>query len=89
VYGILRLRVWGNSVYRRVAEEQIRTIADERGVPLFRNKVPEDAKFGEAHLVGMPVGAYHPVARSATAFRHAAYELIQRRGWPFAIPEMP
>ena len=86
VYGIVRTRVWGNSIYRRVAEDQIRTIAGEFGVPLFRNKVPEDAKFGEAHLVGMPVGAYHPRARSAVAYRYIAYELIDRRGWPFEIP---
>lgn len=86
VYGVIRTRVWGNSIYRRVAEDQIRTIANEFGVPLFRNKVPEDAKFGEAHLVGMPVGAYHPRARSAVAYRYVAYELIDRRGWPFEIP---
>ena len=86
VYGIVRTRVWGNSIYRRVAEDQIRTIAGEFSVPLFRNKVPEDAKFGEAHLVGMPVGAYHPRARSAVAYRYIAYELIYRRGWPFETP---
>jgi chromosome partitioning protein len=87
VYGIIRMRVWGTSVYRRVAEEQIRSIADQFEVPLFRNKIPEDAKFGEAHLVGLPVGAYHHSARSATAYRHVAYELIQRRGWRFPVPE--
>ena len=87
VYGIVKMRVWGTSVYRRVAEEQIRSIADQFEVPLFRNKIPEDAKFGEAHLVGLPVGAYHHSARSATAYRHVAYELIQRRGWRFAVPE--
>ena len=86
VYGIVRTRVWGNSIYRRVAEDQIRTIADRFEVPLFRNKVPEDAKFGEAHLVGMPVGAYQPRARSAVAYRFVAYELIERRGWPFETP---
>ena len=88
VYGIIKMRIWGSSVYRRIAEEQIRTIAERFEVPLFRNKIPEDAKFGEAHLVGLPVGAYHHGARSATAYRHVAYELIQRRGWRFAVPEM-
>ncbi len=88
VYGIIKMRVWGTSVYRRVAEEQIRAIAERFEVPLFRNKIPEDAKFGEAHLVGLPVGAYHHTARSATAYRHVAYELIQRRGWRFAVPEL-
>jgi chromosome partitioning protein len=88
VYGIIRMRIWGASVYRRVAEEQIRSIADRYEVPLFRNKIPEDAKFGEAHLAGLPVGAYHHNARSATAYRHVAYELIQRRGWRFRVPEM-
>jgi chromosome partitioning protein len=88
VYGIVKMRIWGNSVYRRIAEDQIRAIADRFEVPLFRNKIPEDAKFGEAHLVGLPVGAYHHSARSATAYRHVAYELIQRRGWRFAVPEM-
>ena len=88
VYGIIKMRVWGNSVYRRVAEEQIRTIAERYEVPLFRNKIPEDAKFGEAHLVGLPVGAYHHSARSATAYRHVAYELIQRRGWRFRVREL-
>ena len=88
VYGIIKMRIWGNSVYRRVAEEHIRVIAEQFAVPLFRNKIPEDAKFGEAHLVGLPVGAYHYTARSATAYRHVAYELIQRRGWRFQVPEM-
>ncbi|MDP9465516.1 MAG: ParA family protein [Actinomycetota bacterium] len=88
VYGIIKMRIWGNSVYRRVAEDQIRSIADRFEVPLFRNKIPEDAKFGEAHLVGLPVGAYHHSARSATAYRHVAYELIQRRGWRFPVPEL-
>ena len=88
VYGIVKMRVWGNSVYRRVAEEQIRAIAERYEVPLFRNKVPEDAKFGEAHLVGLPVGAYLNGARSATAYRHVAYELIQRRGWRFRVQEL-
>ena len=87
VYGIIKMRIWGTSVYRRVAEEQIRAIADRFEVPLFRNKIPEDAKFGEAHLVGLPVGVYHHTARSATAYRHVAYELIQRRGWRFPVPE--
>jgi chromosome partitioning protein len=88
VYGVVKMRIWGNSVYRRVAEEQIRVIAERFEVPLFRNKIPEDAKFGEAHLVGLPVGAYHHSARSATAYRHVAYELIQRRGWRFPVPEL-
>ena len=88
VYGIIKMRIWGTSVYRRIAEEQIRAIADRYEVPLFRNKIPEDAKFGEAHLVGLPVGAYHHSARSATAYRHVAYELIQRRGWRFTVPEL-
>lgn len=86
VYGVIRTRVWGNSIYRRVAEEQIRVIAEQFAVPLFKNKVPEDAKFGEAHLVGLPVGDYHPRARSAVAYRFVAYELIERRGWPFDTP---
>ncbi len=83
VYGVIRTRVWGNSIYRRVAEDQIRVIADQFGVPLFRNKVPEDAKFGEAHLIGVPVMVHQPRARSAVAYRYIAYELIERRGWPF------
>ncbi|MBI4884976.1 MAG: ParA family protein [Actinobacteria bacterium] len=87
VYGVIKLRIWGSSVYRRVAEEQIKTITDEYGVPLFRNKVPEDARFGEAHLVGLPVGAYQASARSAVAYRHVAYELIQLRDWHFAVPD--
>jgi chromosome partitioning protein len=87
VYGIIKMRIWGTGIYRRVAEEQIRAIADRYAMPLFRNKIPEDAKFGEAHLVGLPVGAYHYSARSATAYRHVAYELIQRRGWRFPVPE--
>ena len=86
VYGIVKMRIWGTSNYRRVAEEQIRVIAEKYEVPVFRNKIPEDAKFGEAHLVGLPVGAYHYSARSATAYRHVAYELIQRRGWRFPVP---
>lgn len=88
VYGVIKMRIWGASVYRRVAEEEIRQIAERYDVPLFRNKIPEDAKFGEAHLVGLPVGAYLHGARSSTAYRHVAYELIQRRGWPFAVPKL-
>jgi chromosome partitioning protein len=88
VYGIIKMRVWGNSSYRRLAEDEIRVMADRHEVPLFRNKIPEDAKFGEAHLVGLPVGAYMHTARSATAYRHVAYELIQRRGWRFQVPEL-
>jgi chromosome partitioning protein len=88
VYGIIKMRIWGSSNYRRLAEDQIRVIAEKHEVPLFRNKIPEDAKFGEAHLVGLPVGAYHHSARSATAYRHVAYELIQRRGWRFNVPEL-
>jgi chromosome partitioning protein len=87
VYGIIKMRVWGNSAYRRLAEDEIRVVADRFEVPLFRNKIPEDAKFGEAHLVGLPVGAYLNTARSATAYRHVAYELIQRRGWRFPVPD--
>jgi cellulose biosynthesis protein BcsQ len=87
VYGIIKMRVWGNSLYRRIAEEETREISERYEVPLFRNKIPEDAKFGEAHLVGLPVGAYHHNARSSTAYRHVAYELIQRRGWRFRVPE--
>ena len=86
VYGIIRTRGWGSSVYRRVAEDPIRVIAEQFEAPLVRNKVPEDAKFGEAHLVGLPVGEYHPRARSAVAYRFIAYELIERRGWPFESP---
>jgi chromosome partitioning protein len=81
VWGVIRMRIWGNSVYRRIAEEQIREISERYEVPLFRHKVPEDAKFGEAHLLGLPVGAYLPSARSAIAYRFIADELIQRRGW--------
>ena len=88
VYGIIKMRVWGNSAYRRLAEDEIRVIADRFEVPLFRNKIPEDAKFGEAHLVGLPVGAYLHTARSATAYRHVAYELIQRRSWRFQVPTL-
>jgi chromosome partitioning protein len=80
VFGIVRMRIWGNSVYRRIAEDQIREIAERFGVPLFRHKVPEDAKFGEAHLLGLPVGAYLPGSRAAIAYRFIADELIERRG---------
>ena len=31
-------------------------MADRFEVPLFRIKIREDAKFGEAHLVGLPAG---------------------------------
>jgi chromosome partitioning protein len=81
VLGIVRTRVWGNAIYRRVAEDQIRKIAADRGVKLFRNKIPEDAKFGEAHLMGVPVGAHHARARSAVAYRFLAQELAELRGW--------
>ena len=63
-------------------------MADRFEVPLFRIKIREDAKFGEAHLVGLPAGHTATGPRSATAYRHVAYELIQRRGWRFAIPEL-
>jgi chromosome partitioning protein len=88
VYGVIKMRIGGNSVYRRIAEDQIRVITDQYEVPLFRNKIPEDAKFGEAHLIGQPVGAYQSSARSAIAYRYVAYELIQRRCWTATVPEM-
>jgi chromosome partitioning protein len=81
VLGIVRSRVWGNAIYRRVAEDQIRQIAAQRGVRLFRNKIPEDARFGEAHLLGIPVGVHQPRARSAVAYRYLALELIDDQGW--------
>jgi len=87
VLGIVRSRVWGNAIYRRVAEDQIRSIAAERGVRLYRNKIPEDAKFGEAHLLGLAVGAHHPRARSAVAYRYLAAEMIVAHGWPGVVPE--
>ena len=62
--GSSRPASWGNSVYRRVAEEQIRAIADARDVPLFKHKVPQDARFGEAHLLGLPGAGHQPRARS-------------------------
>ena len=45
-------------------------IADRSEVP-HRNKIPEDAKFGEAHLVGLPVGAITtaPVGHGQTSRR--------------------
>jgi cellulose biosynthesis protein BcsQ len=88
VYGVIKMRIGGNSVYRRIAEDQIRVITDQYAVPLFRNKIPEDAKFGEAHLIGQPVGAYQSTARSAIAYRYVVYELIQRRGWTATVPEL-
>lgn len=88
VYGLVRMRVGGNSRYRRIAEDQTRVIADEFRVPLFRTKVPEDAKFGESHLAREPIGRYSPTARSAVAYRYIAEELITRRNWP-RVPGAP
>lgn len=86
VLGIVRTRVWGNAVYRRVAEDQIRSIAAARGVRLYRNKIPEDAKFGEAHLLGLAVAAHQPRARSAVAYRFLARELVDTHGWATSAP---
>ena len=85
VYGVIRMRVGGNSRYRRLAEEQTKEVADSFGIPVFKNKVPEDAKFGEAHLAREPIGVYSPSARSAVAFRFLADELAARRSWPDRI----
>jgi chromosome partitioning protein len=84
VFGIARTRVWGNAIYRRVAEDQIRALASARGIRVYRNKVPEDARFGEAHLLGLPVSAHEPRARSAVAYRCLADELAQAHGWTIA-----
>jgi chromosome partitioning protein len=82
VYGIVRMRVGGNSRYRRLAEEQTKEVAAAFGVPVLKNKVPEDAKFGEAHLAREPIGAYAESARSAVAYKFIAAELVALRGWP-------
>jgi chromosome partitioning protein len=82
VYGIVRMRVGGNSRYRRLAEEQTKEVAAAFGVPVLKNKVPEDAKFGEAHLAREPIGAYAESARSAIAYKFIAAELVALRGWP-------
>ena len=75
VVGVVRMRVGGNANYRAVAERRIRELCTEYDVPLLRNKVPEDAKLGEAQLAGLPVGAYLPMSRSAIAFRYLAEEI--------------
>jgi chromosome partitioning protein len=87
VYGLVRMRVGGNSNYRRVAEQQSRDIAASANVPMFRNKIPEDARFGEAQLMGVPVRAHDKRARSAIAFRYLTEELLERKGWraPLAL----
>lgn len=87
VYGLVRMRVGGNSTYRRVAEQQARDFAAQAGVPMFRNKIPEDARFGEAQLMGVPVRAHDKRARSAVAFRYLTEELLERKGWraPIAL----
>jgi hypothetical protein len=82
VYGIVRMRVGGNTRYRRLAEEQTKEVAAGFGAPVLKNKVPEDAKFGEAHLAREPIGAYAESARSAIAYRFLADELVALRGWP-------
>jgi chromosome partitioning protein len=82
VYGIVRMRVGGNSRYRRLAEEQTKEVAAAFGAPVLKNKVPEDAKFGEAHLAREPIGAYAESARSAIAYKFIAAELVALRGWP-------
>lgn len=81
VLGVVRTRVWGNAVYRRVAEDQIRQLADLHRVRVFRNKIPEDAKFGEAHLLGLSVVEHEPRARSSVAYRCLIDELVQTQGW--------
>jgi hypothetical protein len=89
IYGVVKLRIGGNSRYRRLAEEQTKEIAARFGAPVFNNKVPEDARFGESHLAREPIGAYSSSARSAIAFRCVAEELVIRRGWelPKGRPE--
>ena len=82
VYGVVKLRIGGNSKYRFLAEEQTKEIASAYGAPVFRNKVPEDARFGESHLAREPIGVYSPSSRSALAFRCIADELVSRRNWP-------
>lgn len=89
VYGIIRLRVGGNSNYRKIAEDQARSITAEYRVPLMRNKIPEDARFGEAQLLGVPVRAHDRRARSAIAYKYLIEELVERRGWhaPIALDD--
>jgi chromosome partitioning protein len=87
VYGIVRMRVGGNSRYRRLAEEQTKEVAAGFGAPVLKNKVPEDAKFGEAHLAREPIGAYAESARSAIAYKFIAAELVALRGWPSRLAD--
>jgi chromosome partitioning protein len=88
VYGIVRMRVGGNSRYRRLAEEQTKEVAAGFGAPVLKNKVPEDAKFGEAHLAREPIGSYAESARSAIAYKFIAAELVALRGWPSRTSEV-
>ena len=87
VRGVVRMRVGGNATYRAIAETRIRELCEEYGVPLLRNKIPEDAKLGEAQLAGLPVGAYLPGSRSAIGFRYLGEELANALG--FADGEVP
>jgi chromosome partitioning protein len=91
IYGVVKMRIGGTSKYRFLAEEQTKEIAQSFGVPVFRNKVPEDARFGESHLAREPIGVYSSTSRSALAFRCIADELASRRGWPRpgAAPTFP
>lgn len=82
IYGVIRMRIGGNSRYRQIAEEQSKEISASLGVPMFRNKVPEDARFGESHLMREPIGSFAPSSRSAIAYRFIAEELAQLRSWP-------
>ena len=72
VYGIIKMRIWGTSVYRRVAEEQIRSIADR-----FRGAcVPQQDPRGRQVRRG---ASRRPAGRRISPQRTISHRLPSRR----------
>lgn len=57
------------------ADALIHEFATERGVRLFRTKIPRDTKHREARLTGELVSARSPLSRVAVAYRSLAEEV--------------
>jgi cellulose biosynthesis protein BcsQ len=75
VLGMVFLKTGGNATIRVMMEKLARELAEDRGVPVLRNKIPTEARFNEAEAYGMPVGERDRSARSAIAYRELAVEI--------------
>ena len=53
-------------------------VAEDKGVPLFRTRIPIESKFNEAELLNLPIGIVYPTSRTAIAYDLLADEVCGR-----------